>query len=36
MDLEKSRAAEYPRGDERRYEDMVFEGIASDDSKDYQ
>lgn len=36
IDVEKSKAAEYPRGDERRYENMVFEGIASDNSKDYQ
>lgn len=36
LDFEKSEVAEYPRGDERRYENMVFEGIASDDSKDYQ
>ena len=36
LDLEKSKAEDYPRGDERRYENMVFEGIASDDSKDYQ
>lgn len=27
---------QYPRGDERRYENMVFEGIASDNSKDYE
>lgn len=36
LDFEKSEVAEYPRGDERRYENMVFEGIASDDSEDYQ
>ena len=36
IDFMKSDAAEYPRGDDRRYENMIFEGIASDDSKDYQ
>ena len=34
--FEKSESPEYPRGDERRYENMVFEGIASDTSVDYQ
>ena len=34
IDFMKSDAAEYPRGDDRRYENMIFEGIASDDSKD--
>ena len=36
IDFMKSDATEYPRGDDRRYENMIFEGIASDDSKDYQ
>lgn len=35
-DIEKSETSEYPRGDERRYENMIFEGIASDTSVDYQ
>lgn len=35
-EIEKSKAGEYPRGDERRYENMVFEGIASDRSEDYE
>lgn len=34
--FEKSKAEVYPRGDERRYENMIFEGIASDDSVDYE
>ena len=37
LDIAKAKNAEtYPRGDERRYENMVFEGIASDTSEDYQ
>lgn len=37
IDLLKSEeSTHYPRGDERRYENMVFEGIASDSSEDYQ
>ena len=36
LDIEKSSKETYPRGDERRYENMVFEGIASDDSVDYE
>lgn len=37
LDIAKAKDAEtYPRGDERRYENMVFEGIASDTSEDYQ
>lgn len=36
-DIAKAQeATQYPRGDERRYENMVFEGIASDNSKDYE
>lgn len=36
-DLVKAEdSTKYPRGDERRYENMVFEGIASDNSKDYE
>ena len=36
-DITKAQeATQYPRGDERRYENMVFEGIASDNSKDYE
>lgn len=27
---------QYPRGDERRYENMIFQGIASDRSEDYE
>lgn len=34
--FEKSKYEVYPRGDERRYENMVFEGIASDSSVDYE
>lgn len=34
--FEKSKYEAYPRGDERRYENMVFEGIASDSSVDYE
>ena len=26
----------YPKGDDRRYENMVFEGLASDNSVDFQ
>lgn len=33
---EAEDATQYARGDERRYENMVFEGIASDSSKDFQ
>ena len=29
LDLEKSKAEDYPRGDERRYENMVFERSRS-------
>lgn len=36
IDFQKSEVCAYPRGDERRYENMIFEGIASDNSKDYQ
>lgn len=36
IDFQKSEVCAYPRDDERRYENMVFEGIASDNSKDYQ
>ena len=39
IDVAKSEAegaTEYPRGDDRRYENMVFEGIASDNSQDFQ
>ena len=35
IDLTKS-SEQYPKGDERRYENMVFEGIASDSSEDYE
>ena len=34
--VKAQEATQYPRGDERRYENMVFEGIASDNSKDYE
>jgi len=27
---------QYPRGDERRYENMIFQGVASDRSEDYE
>lgn len=37
IDLMKAESAtQYERGDDRRYENMVFEGIASDSSEDYQ
>lgn len=37
IDLMKAEeATQYERGDDRRYENMVFEGIASDNSEDYQ
>lgn len=35
IDLTKS-SEQYPKGDERRYENMVFEGVASDSSEDYE
>ena len=36
LDLCKSSEGFAPRGDDRRYENMVFEGIASDRSEDYE
>jgi hypothetical protein len=34
--MKSEEATQYERGDDRRYENMVFEGIASDSSEDYQ
>lgn len=34
--MKSEEATQYERGDGRRYENMVFEGIASDSSEDYQ
>lgn len=37
IDFGKSKeTTQYPKGDERRYENMVFEGLASDDSVDFE
>ena len=37
IDFGKSKeVTQYPKGDERRYENMVFEGLASDDSVDFE
>lgn len=36
VDIEKSEGVQYPKGDNRRYTNMIFEGLASDNSKDYQ
>lgn len=33
-DFLKSEAEQYPVGDDRRYEKMIFEGLASDNSED--
>ena len=34
--MKSEEATQYERGDDRRYENMVFEGIASDSCEDYQ
>ena len=34
--MKSEEATQYERGDDQRYENMVFEGIASDSSEDYQ
>lgn len=34
--MKSEEATQYERGDDRRYENMVFEGIASDSNEDYQ
>lgn len=37
LDMLKSREEPFPpKGDDRRYENMVFEGLASDDSVDFE
>lgn len=36
IDFAKAENKVYGKGDERRYENMIFEGIASDTSEDYQ